>query len=113
MGLFERFFNNKHNSSSPMAEAGSAVTARQRLQFVLVHDRAEISPATLALIKDDIIAVLSRRIRIDREHVTMQLTQTERETRLVVDIPLLGDADLNLPGRAVGSPRRPLTSQSS
>ncbi|MCS6772733.1 MAG: cell division topological specificity factor MinE [Anaerolineae bacterium] len=107
MGLIDRFFSNKPNA--PSTDTGSAAAARQRLQFVLVHDRAEIPPATLNLIKDDIIAVLSRRIRIDREHVSVQLTYTENESRLVVDIPLLTEALSDAPGRARGSSARPAT----
>lgn len=108
MGLIDRFFANK---PSDAADNGSAVAARQRLQFVLVHDRAEIPPATLNLIKDDIIAVLSRRVRIDREHVSVQLTYTDNESRLVVDIPLLTETTADAPGRVRGSPSRPLASK--
>ena len=44
----------------------SRETAKQRLQFVLVHDRNDISPGMLELLKDEIIAVISRHIDIDK-----------------------------------------------
>ena len=67
----------------------SADTAKQRLRFVLIHDRAEIPPGMLDLIKDDIIAVISRRMPIDRANVTVNIDNAGRENRLLVDIPLL------------------------
>ncbi len=62
--------------------------AKQRLQFVLVHDRANISPGLLETLKDEIIAVISRHIEIDSTGVQITFTQGKRESRLVADIPL-------------------------
>ena len=67
----------------------SADTAKQRLRFVLIHDRAEIPPGVLELIKDDIIAVISRRLPIDRTSVSVNIDNAGSENRLLVDIPLL------------------------
>ncbi len=67
----------------------SATTAKQRLRFVLIHDRAEIPPGLLDLIKDDIIAVISRRLPIDRSQVSVNIDNAGHENRLLVDIPLL------------------------
>lgn len=69
----------------------SADAAKQRLRFVLIHDRAEIPPGMLDLIKDDIIAVISRRIPIDRSNVNVNIENAGSENRLLVDIPLLAD----------------------
>ena len=62
--------------------------AKERLQFVLVHDRAQISPQLLETLKDEIIAVLSRHLDIDRDGVEVTLSQNRRESRLQADIPL-------------------------
>jgi cell division topological specificity factor len=69
-------------------EPSSSQVAKQRLQLVLVHDRANISPALLATIKDEIISVISRHIEIDRNGVEVNFTQRGSESRLVADIPL-------------------------
>jgi cell division topological specificity factor len=69
-------------------EPSSSEVAKQRLQLVLVHDRANISPALLATIKDEIINVISRHIEIDRNGVEVNFTQQGSESRLVADIPL-------------------------
>jgi cell division topological specificity factor len=81
MKLFDRLFGR--------GPAPSAQTAKERLQFVLVHDRADIPPAVLDLLKDEIIAVISQHVEINREGVEINLTHTPRESKLVADIPLL------------------------
>lgn len=97
MNLFERLFD-KHSS---------AQTARQRLQLVIVHDRAEIPPGVLALIKDDIVAVISRRVNIDRERVVVNIMHEDKTSRLLVDIPLLSSRDGPAAGRAPSKTQRP------
>lgn len=66
----------------------SRQAAKQRLQLVLVHDRNQIEPGMLELIKDEIITVISKHIDIDRAGVQVNFTDTERESKLVADIPL-------------------------
>ena len=70
----------------------SRQAAKERLQFVLVHDRAQISPLMLETLKNEIIAVISRHVSIDQEGVEITLTQNRRESRLQADIPLLPPA---------------------
>ncbi|MCS7061608.1 MAG: cell division topological specificity factor MinE [Anaerolineae bacterium] len=79
MNILQQLFGSKN----------SADTAKQRLRFVLIHDRAEIPPGLLDLIKDDIIAALSNRLPIDREGVTVHFDQQGNESRVLVDVPLL------------------------
>jgi cell division topological specificity factor len=69
-------------------EPSSRDAAKQRLQLVLVHDRNQIEPGMLEIIKDEIIAVISKHVDIDRTHVQVNFTEGERESRLVADIPL-------------------------
>ena len=70
------------------AQPSSREAAKQRLQLVLVHDRNQIEPGMLEIIKDEIIAVISRHIEIDRNGVQVNFTESERESKLVADIPL-------------------------
>jgi cell division topological specificity factor len=67
---------------------GSASAAKERLQFVLVHDRAGITPATIDAMKDDLIKAISRHVEIDKKAVEITLTKDRRTQRLVADIPL-------------------------
>jgi cell division topological specificity factor len=54
----------------------------------LIHDRADLSPGKLEALKDDLIAVLSRHVEIDRRSVQVTLTSDRDQQRLVADIPL-------------------------
>jgi cell division topological specificity factor len=67
----------------------SAQAAKERLQFVLIHDRTDISPAVMEQLKDEIIAVISKHVDINRAGVEINLSQTARENRLVANIPLV------------------------
>ena len=70
-------------------EPTSRDVAKQRLQLVLVHDRANISPGLLETLKDEIIAVISKHLEIDRQGVPITFTQSRNESKLVANIPLL------------------------
>ena len=67
----------------------SGQMAKQRLQMVLIHDRADLPPGMLELIKDDIIQVIARHTAIDTDKVVVHLEQDTQENRLVAEIPLL------------------------
>ena len=66
----------------------SAQTAKERLQLVLVHVRAGLSPNRLDALKDELIDVISRHVEIDRQSVRISLTRDREQQRLVADIPL-------------------------
>lgn len=80
MSWFERLFGQKEKSGA---------VAKRRLQMVLIHDRADISPGLLEQIKDDIIEVITKRLNIDPENVVVNLDQTATENRLIAEVPLL------------------------
>lgn len=67
----------------------SASTAKERLKFVLIHDRADISPGQLEKMKNEIIKVISHYVEIDPGLVKINVTQEGREHRLVADIPIV------------------------
>jgi cell division topological specificity factor len=69
-------------------EPKSAQQAKERLKLVLVHDRTDISPGALEVLKDDLIATISRHIDIDPAAVRIEMSQDGREQRLIADIPL-------------------------
>ena len=54
-------------------------TAKDRLKLVLVSDRANCSPETMELLKNDIIKVISKYMEIDTEGLDIQITQTESD----------------------------------
>jgi cell division topological specificity factor len=81
MNKIKSFFQRSPQPSSREA-------AKQRLQLVLVHDRNQIEPGMLEIIKDEIIAVISKHVDIDSTSVQVNFTEGDRESKLVADIPL-------------------------
>lgn len=67
----------------------SGQVAKQRLQMVLIHDRADLPPGLLEVIKDDIIKVIAKHTAIDTDKVIVHLEQNTHENRLVAEIPLV------------------------
>lgn len=82
MSIWDKLWGHRTPTSRQMA--------RERLQLVLVHDRTRISPQLLQTLKNEIIEVISRHVDIDREGVEVTFTQSQRQSRLVADIPLQG-----------------------
>jgi cell division topological specificity factor len=66
----------------------SAATAKERLQLVLIHDRADLPPGVMEDLRDEIIEVISRHIEVDVQAVNIQIAQDGRKQRLLADIPI-------------------------
>lgn len=69
-------------------EKKSATQAKERLKLVLIHDRTDLSPGALDMMKDELIAVISRYVQIDSAAMQIGVEQKGREQRLIADIPL-------------------------
>lgn len=80
MSWLDRVFGQKEKSGA---------VAKQRLQMVLIHDRSDLSPGLLELIKDDIIEVIAKRLEINRENVVVNLERIDKDSVLVAEVPLL------------------------
>ena len=82
MGLFS-FFNKEEKKSKNVA--------KDRLKLVLIHDRAMLSSGMLEQMKDDIIAVISKYVEIDKESLNIDIAENPdntRRTTLVANIPI-------------------------
>jgi cell division topological specificity factor len=66
----------------------SASQAKERLQFVLIHDRVDLTPEKMEALKDELMGVISRYVEIDKGAVHITMQQEGREQRLIADIPL-------------------------
>lgn len=68
--------------------------AKERLKLVLIHDRANVSPQFLEMVKGEIIKVIRNYMEIDEEALDIQLTRTVSEEgegvvpALVANIPI-------------------------
>ncbi len=66
---------------------GSSSKAKERLQFVLVHDRMNLPPEQMDAMKQEILAVISKYVQIDARNVEIALQQRDRDSLLVAEIP--------------------------
>ncbi len=67
----------------------SGSTAKERLQFVLVHDRINLPPERLEAMKREILEVIAKYVSVDDEHADIGLHQRERASLLIAEVPFL------------------------
>ncbi len=60
--------------------------ARKRMQFVLMHDRVDITPDMMEAVKNDIIKVLSRYMEIDNRSIKVDLEQGKDFMALISNV---------------------------
>ncbi len=86
MDFFKIFSRKQENSKN---------VAKERLKLVLVHDRADLSPKLLEMMKGDIIRVISEYCEIDSEGIDIKLTRMKKDgdsspvSALVANIPIV------------------------
>lgn len=69
---------------------GSGTTAKDRLRFVLQHDRINLPPERMEQMKSEILAVIVKYVVVDKDHVEIDLQQRDRShSKLVAEIPLV------------------------
>ena len=66
----------------------SSEQAHKRLKFVLIHDRANVSPEIMENIKNDIIKVISHYMEIDQRAMEISLENDKESVALVANIPV-------------------------
>ncbi|MBU3216592.1 cell division topological specificity factor MinE [Clostridium estertheticum] len=66
--------------------------ASDRLKLILIHDRADISPDFLEMIKSDILQVISKYAEIETGDIEVRLTTTDEyegnSPALIANIPI-------------------------
>ena len=69
--------------------------AKERLKLVLVHDRSDLSPKFLEMVKVDMIRVIEEYAEIDEENLDIKMTRMKRDSdcmpmsALVANIPII------------------------
>lgn len=67
----------------------SAPVARERLQVLLAHERLSVGqPDLVAVLREEILAVIAKHIEIDDERVSVKMERGEHVTTLEVDIEI-------------------------
>lgn len=77
----------------PWKSKNSKDVARERLKLVLIHDRANVSPQFLEMVKGEIMKVISNYLEIDEAALDIQMTRTRSEDGgmvpvLIANIPV-------------------------
>jgi cell division topological specificity factor len=84
--FFERVWGRSNRTSS-------AKEAKDRLQFILFHDRIDLPPEQLENMKAEILAVISKYVAIETERVDIALQQRQRDNFIIAEIPFSKPAE--------------------
>jgi cell division topological specificity factor len=69
-------------------DSSARATAKQRLQVVIMHDRADIPAPMLEQMRREILAVLSKYVDIDESALDVNLARENDTVALVANIPI-------------------------
>lgn len=69
-------------------EDASKDVAKERLRMLLVHDRANVSPQFMEIMKDELVSVISNYMEIDKNNMQMSITSGENSVALMANIPI-------------------------
>jgi len=69
-------------------QTSSKEIAKERLRLVLVHDRANVSPQLMEVLKEDMIRVISNYMEINEQEMEVNFTKTNSSVALVANIPV-------------------------
>jgi len=67
--------------------------AKERLRLILIHDRANVSPKFLEMIKSQLIDMISNYMEVDEDGLELKMTRIDKEENvtvpaLVANIPI-------------------------
>lgn len=79
--LIERLFGSSE-------DIHSRDDVKRRLKIVLAHDRLALDPQTLEMMRQEIIAVVSRYVEVDFDALEFYLATNDRVTALTANLPI-------------------------
>jgi cell division topological specificity factor len=70
-------------------KAASAPVARERLQILLAHERRALNqPELISILREEILAVLSRHVQLDPDKVQIKMDRGGNVSTLEVEIEI-------------------------
>ncbi|NDJ61178.1 MAG: cell division topological specificity factor MinE [Chloroflexi bacterium] len=80
-GFFDRMRGRSANKNS-------GNTAKERLQFILVHDRINLPPERMEMMKREILEVISKYVDVAGNQIDVALENRHRSSLLVAEVPV-------------------------
>ena len=66
----------------------SAPMARERLQVLLAHERASSNSDLVAVLREEILAVIAKHVEIDSDKVHIKIDRDENVSILEIDVEI-------------------------
>jgi cell division topological specificity factor len=72
----------------------TAPAARERLQLLLAHERSSSGSDLINLLREEILAVISKHVQLDNDKVQVKIERSEFVSTLEIDVELPLNATL-------------------